>query len=174
MSEPSMIFNLKNLFYWTVLCIVIYIEIRTARANPKKWPESRRWWLGFDTLFGSGLLMVLWAQYHFWTIFAFAVLAYIFHIARIERALIGNLWDRSDKEPHRWTIQYFVAVLLVIPGIALGMLDLITWAAMFAALGLCGASKVGWTTYLNSLKARKIRKQQPIVEAREATHGTTK
>lgn len=163
------IFNASNLIYWALLCLIIYAETKLLTNHhdppyPKKWPEPKRWWLGLATLFGLSLIMVVAQSWDFWTWLGLLLSVLLSREIKPHLYLVGNLWQRPNRECHRWSVTYFAAFLLCIPGVAIGVWDVSTWVAMFFALGLCGASKVGFEAYLHSLKAEELRQKPQEVK----------
>jgi hypothetical protein len=149
-------FNFINIVYWTLLAVVILTE--TYLVN-ERWPEAKRWKLGYVTLFGSTLGLVVW---HGWDYRAWAGLAVAVAISRlikIDQLLLGDLWQR--RESHRWTVQYFLAFLSVVPLTICCGFDVVTWAQMFFSLGICGASKVGFEAWRDSKRSQEIRDKRP-------------
>lgn len=166
------IFSKPNIIYWVGLCLVIILETWLS-TNPKppyqkKWPGPKRWWLGWTTLFGSSLAMVAIYNWHFWTWLGLTIATALMRQLRPHTAL-GNLWRRQNREYQRWTLSYFLAFVLCIPGIAFGIWDAATWILIFFSLGVCGASKVGWETWFYSLKAEELRRKKAEIE--EVQHG---
>ena len=164
------IFSKVNVIYWGLICIIVWLETKLLTNNhapyAKKWPGPNRWWLGWATLFSSSLVMVILEGWDFWTWAGLALATAMFRRIKPHALMVG--WQRSCREYHRWTLGYFLAFVLCIPGVAFGPWDASTWVKMFFSLGLCGASKVGWEAYFHSLKADELR-QKPRRE--EVEHG---
>lgn len=182
MTEPTLLFNLTNLAYWVALSAIIIVETTTAVG----WPENKRWLLGYSTLFGSSLLfMVNFSGWHYYTWLILALLSALARYSRLDHHLLRllgrlaglnliGLWDSPKREPHRWTAQYFLAFVAAIPLIIWTRADIITWAAMFFSLGLCGAIKVGYHALATSYQARRLRQEPlPSGDPQEQTNGPT-
>ena len=161
MVSSNLFFNLPNLIYWLALALVVWVE---AKLVGERWPERWRWLLGYVTLFGSGLVMALAFGWDWLTWLGLLAAVGLARLVKAERLLVGSLWERPNRESHRWTAQYFAAFLFCIPMVALGCWDILTWAGLFFGLGLCGAVKVGWGAYLNSRRAQQLRLQTQTVE----------
>lgn len=158
MNSPDPLFNAPNFAYWLALAIVILLETQRATG----WPEPARWRLGYVTLFGSALLMVIFSGWHGPTWALLTLFSLITHILPVDRLLFDNLWER--REAHRWTVQYFSAVIFSIPYLQWdGHID--TWAALFFGLGICGAVKVGAHAYRDSHRAAALRRTRYTEEA---------
>jgi hypothetical protein len=167
MIDPALLFNLTNLIYWLILIAVIVIET----ASVSHWPENARWLLGYLTLFGTSLLlMVNHAGWHYPTWLLLLLLAGLFRLLYVDYyalRLIGRftgldlagVWAGPKREPHRWTAQYFAAFVAAIPCTLWAGADVVTWAAMFFSLGLCGGVKVGYHATFTSYHAARLRRQ---------------
>lgn len=152
--DPQLFFNPQNFFYWAVLGLVIWQE---AKRTPATWTEAGRFWLGLVTLFGSSLIMVYLAGWDFFTWLTLMLASIAARLVSVDRLMLDDLWKR--RENHRWTLQYFTAfVVCLLPVLWAGM-DVLTWGALFTALGVCGAVKSGYHAYCDSQKAEQLRKR---------------
>ena len=92
------IFSKPNIIYWAILSLIILVETRllTSTKPPyqKSWPGPKRWWLGWLTLFGSSLVMVIFQGWHLWTWLGLAVATALVRQLK-PHALLGNLWRRK-------------------------------------------------------------------------------
>ena len=171
--DAANLLNFQNLMLWLLLGLVIAVQgelVGNRWAAPRQWrlgrvslvwefwPERQRWQLGYITLFGSSLVMVLWFGWDAATWAGLALLAGLSRLAQVDRLAVGNLWER--KESHRWTLQYFAAFAATLPLIRQGRLDLTTAAALFVALGVCGAVKAGREAWRESRAARQLRRHK--------------
>jgi hypothetical protein len=157
--DASLFFNVPNFIYWLALALAVLAE---SRLVGERWTESRRWRLGYATLFGSSLVMVAWFGWQWATWAGLLAATGLSRLVKFDRLLVGDLWAR--KEAHRWTAQYFAAFVLCIPMVALGQWDMLTWGALFFALGLCGATKVGWEAIRDARRARQLRATRAMAE----------
>ncbi len=164
--EPTLFFNLPNCLYWVILAMVIAGQ---GVMIGDVWPEEWRWELGFDTLFVSSMVMVIWFGWDAETWAGLGLLAWGAHLIEIDRLLVGNLWSR--RESHRWTLQYFASFLTAIPLIVVGWGDIVTWGLIFTSLGICGAVKVGREAYQDSRRAQHLRRQQQVRPPEDAQDG---
>jgi len=153
--EPNLIFSLPNCLYWIILAGVIAGQGATVGES---WPEESRWRLGVITLFGSGLVMVAAFGWHAYTWAGLTVLSFSAGVARVDQLLLGNLWER--RESHRWTLRYFLAFTTAIPLLFVGF-EVVTWLLLGISVGVCGAVKVGREAYMNSRRARLLRRIGP-------------
>lgn len=167
------IFTQTNVTYWVILCLVVWLETKlltsTKPPYPKKWLGPKRWWLGWLTLFGSSLFMVIFHGWHFQTWTGLAVATIAVRQIKPQTLIVG--WQRGCRESHRWTLNYFLAFLLCIPGVAFGPWETSTLIMMFFSLGLCGATKVAWESFYYSLKAEEMRRRSGQIK--EVQHGPT-
>lgn len=165
--STTLIFNLPNLAYWLTLALIITIQgWRIGKRGKAPWPEARRWWTGWFTLFGSAVPMVAFYGWDTETVVVLAVITAVFHIIEIERIFIGDLWQR--RENHRWTMQYFIGILSTLP-FTTNDLDFLTLLLIFASLGVAGLTKVSVESWLESREANKLRRQK-----RETNNGKTR
>jgi hypothetical protein len=157
--DASLFFNVPNFIYWLALALVVLAE---SRLVGERWSESRRWRLGYVTLFGSSLVMVAWFGWHWATWAGLLAACGMSRLLKVERPLVGDLWTR--KEAHRWTAQYFIAFVLCIPFVVWGQWDMSTWGALFFALGVCGATKLAWEAIRDARRARQLRATRAMAE----------
>lgn len=150
--NPTIFFNLPNALAWLLLGALIWLE---TRYTPKQWDENTRWWEGWLSLFGAGLLMAAGGWWDGLTWLALGLATVAARLSRVERLFVGNLWQR--RENHRWTLQYFVAFMAVLPSVLWAGLDVLTWGALFVALGVCGAVKVGAHAVVDARRAARLR-----------------
>lgn len=157
--EADIFFNRPNLIFWTVLALVIWTETAIIAVG---WPEPRRWWLGFATMFGGSLVMA-WAGWDWRTIVYLAGLNAALRIARFDKwvfAVFGqpyNLW--KYRESYRWTLNYFFGFAFGLFGVVWAGMDLLTWGLVLFSLGLCGAVKIGWAGVVEAKQSRELRKR---------------
>jgi len=150
--NPELFFNAQNLLFWAVIGLVVYAE---AKAYNQKYGEDRRFWIGYVTLFGLSLLMVLVANYDFYVWLTAAVLVAVARLVRSDRLILGDLWDR--RENHRWTLIWGLCFLFTLVPVLWTGMGLLTWGAMFCALGVCGATKVAYEGIRDSRVAKRLR-----------------
>jgi hypothetical protein len=104
----------------------------------------------------------LFAGWHAQTWALLTVFCLLTHLLPVDQLLFDDLWER--REAHRWTVQYFSAVVFSIPYLQWdGNID--TWAAVFFGLGICGAVKVGAQAYRDSHRAAALRRTRHTEEA---------
>lgn len=170
--DPYLFFNPQNFIYWTLLGLIIWLEAMLVsgkwaiskwaflrRVSGRERTESQRWWLGLITLFGTSLVMVLFLDWDVYTWLVLLALSVTAWVVRIDRLIFDDLWLR--RENHRWTVRYFTAFVVGLVLVLWGWLDVLTWGALFFALGVCGAVKVGYLGFRESQAARKLRAKTP-------------
>lgn len=151
-------FDPISIIFWTGLALVILLQgVFVGRGI---WPESRRWKLGFITLFGSTLGMVWLGGWNGYT-WGFLVLANLWGRVLIQSTPLARLWLR--REGPRWTAAYgfgfgWTLLMMISP---YHPLDLITWAKLFVSLGIAGAVKEGWEAGRDAWQAQKLREAKP-------------
>ncbi len=137
--DARIFFNPANFIYWTALGLIIWQE---AKRTPASWSEAQRFWLGWSTLFGGGLGMVVWGGFDFYTWLTLALASAAARLVGLDTLILSDLWAR--RENHRWTLVYFAAFVLGLLPVLWANMDVLTWGALFAGLGVCGAVKVGY------------------------------
>jgi len=151
--DPTLFFNLPNAVVWLALGLLIWLE---TKYTPADWDENTRWWEGWLSLFGAGLLMTAGGWWDDLTVAVLALASVAARLTQVEHLFVGNLWQR--RENHRWTLQYFVAFMAVLPAVIWARLDVLTWGALFVALGVCGAVKVGAHAVADARLAAELRR----------------
>lgn len=161
-------FDPISITFWAGLALVILLQgVFVGRGI---WPESRRWKLGFVTLFGGTLGLVLSAGWDGYT-WGFLVIANLWGRLLIQSTPLARLWLR--REGPRWTAAYgfgfgwTLLMLLLSPNLPL---DLITWGKVFVSLGIAGAIKESWEAGRDAWQAQKLRSAKP--EARQPNGST--
>jgi len=150
--SPKLFFNPENILFWALIGLIVYAE---AKAYNERYGEDRRFWIGYVTLFGTSLAMVVLFGYDFYVWVTLAVVAALARLVRIDRLMLGDLWDR--RENHRWTLTWGLSFLVgLVPVLWTGE-GLLTWGAMFFALGVCGATKIAYEGIRDSQRAKQLR-----------------
>lgn len=152
--DPKLFFNPPNFFYWTLLGLIIWQE---AKRTPASWTETQRFWEGFATLFSTSLAMVLWAGWDFYTWLTLLLASAAARLVGVDLLILADLWVR--RENHRWTLQYFAGFVVGLLPVLWAGLDVLTWGALFTALGVCGAVKVGYHAICDSQEAKRLRER---------------
>lgn len=83
----------------------------------------------------------------YWTLITMTVVA--------TTATIGKLWRRHENA--RWTTGYFIIFFYGFFMVHFGHWDANTYLALFFAVGLSGAIKVGYELYRSSREAERLR-----------------
>jgi hypothetical protein len=149
-------FNAPNIAYWLALGLLIWLE---TRYTPAHWRENTRWWEGLVSLFGTSAIMVAVAgwDYRVWLVLLLSSI--VTRLSNAHILLVGGVWERRQRENHRWTLQYFLAFMSGLAIVIWGNLDIITWGALFFSLGVCGAVKVGAHALADSRAAESLRRE---------------
>lgn len=97
----------------------------------------------------------------FWFILALAI--------TLETVTIGVVLKR--REAARWTIGYATIFVLSLPLVLAGLWDAATYAAIFVAIGISGAVKVGVQQLRDAHRAESLRQSAPSKELPNAPHS---
>jgi len=74
----------------------------------------------------------------------------------LETLTLGVIWKR--REAARWVTGYVTVFVLGLPLVLLGEWDAATFTALFVAVGLSGAIKVGVQQYADARRADSLRR----------------
>ena len=64
----------------------------------------------------------------------------------------------KNREAARWTIGYATIFILALPLVILGQWDAVTYTAVFVAVGVSGAVKVGIQQFVDARRAASLRR----------------
>lgn len=155
--EVNQIFNQQHIIFWAVFVLVVLGQAMTVgrpvRATWRRWPEQRRFWLGYVTLFGGTSYMVLLAGWDADTWLWLAAAVWFSRVI-VELSPLAALWKR--REAYRWATAWLAAFVAAIPLTA----DFLTHTLMFITLGIAGLVKVGWEGAIDSWRARELRRRK--------------
>lgn len=90
------------------------------------------------------------------TPFNFAYWLVVSLVVTLETLTIGLIWRR--REAARWTLGYATVFMLGLPLVVAGWWDAATFAALFVAVGLSGAVKVGLDQFIQARRAADYRR----------------